>query len=67
MPTQEQEPNKNSGKSGMTEAEWKAMQVRLFEAMQEVLNDPELPAKIEEFHKKATTIPPEKLIRPFDI
>ena len=52
---------------GTTEKEFRQMQTKIREAIQKITNDPEIIAESEEFHKKATKISPENLIRPFDI
>lgn len=66
---EKEKPNKDlrdKSKSKRATDEYKALQATLIETVEQVLQDAEVFAESEEFHKKATSISPEKLLRPFD-
>ncbi|HSX48629.1 MAG TPA: hypothetical protein VLE44_00020 [Candidatus Saccharimonadales bacterium] len=52
---------------GITPEQFRTLQNNLLKTMEEVFSDPDLIEKSEEFHKKATRISPENLVRPFDV
>lgn len=53
--------------SGLTPQEYKQMQEKFVEALDEMHKDPKILEQAEEFRKKAASIPLEEWLRPFDI